>query len=223
MASWNGLLVWVLGWCFQAQYLDAFTLSGLIKPITEGTCHAGNGLKPRESIVVDSNTFTGEFAASYAMGLLIKENKSGQLQVRKGMYGFHWIERICSMALKMLTIDYAIEYIYFLCILLWCWGFRGYVNGYVGFINLKSHFLVCYSIRNGILDHVYFGMVEILDWQIHVIILDKIWKNGMELLYAKILHKDKIWVEYFGFHYTHQIGFPKHIKFVFNESTKLEL
>ncbi|KAG2280849.1 hypothetical protein Bca52824_052069 [Brassica carinata] len=63
-----------------AQYLDAFTLSGLIKPITEGTCHAGNGLKPRESIVVYSNTFTGEFAASYAMGLLIKENKSGQLQ-----------------------------------------------------------------------------------------------------------------------------------------------
>lgn len=101
--------------------------------------------------MVDSNTFTGEFAASYAMGLLIKENKSGQLQVRKGMYGFHWIERICSMALKMLTIDYAIEYIYFICILLWCWGFRGYVNGYVGFINLKSHF---------------FGMVQHKEWYI---------------------------------------------------------
>lgn len=69
--------------------------------------------------MVDSNTFTGEFAASYAMGLLIKENKSGQLQVRKGMYGFHWIERICSMALKMLTIDYAIRvYIFHLHIAL---------------------------------------------------------------------------------------------------------
>ena len=167
------------------------------------------------SRLMASNTVTRDLALSYAMGLLIKVHKAGQSQVRRGMYGAHWIEKFFSMALTILTIGYVMEYMYFICILLWCWGYNGYDNGYMGFIKIESYLLVWYITRNGILDHAYFGTRDILDWQIHEIVYDTVWKNGMELLYAKLLHKEKIWVEYFWLLYTHQIGFSNHIKFVF--------
>ena len=226
-------LLWCFGTVYWFRYWDEdfrinFWMQSLcwvsLNPTQRVLAMQKMGLRRQcRSRLMVSNTDTGGLTLSYAMGLWNKVHKVGQLHVRRGIYGAHWIGKIFSMAFTILTIGFVLEYLYSICNLLGCWGYNGSDNGYMGFIKFECYLLVWYNNRNGILDYVYLGTMEILDWQMHEIVHDTVWKIGMELLYDKFLHKDEIWVEHFGLHYTHQIGFSKHIKFVFNESTKLEL
>lgn len=140
------------------------------------------------------NTVMRRLTLSYELGLWNKVHKVGQLYVRSGIYGVHLIGKTFSMAFTILTFGCVLEYMYSSYNRIGRWGYNGSNNGYMGFIKAENYLLV---------------------WQIHEFVHDTVWKIGMEVLYDKVLHKDKVWVENFGPHYSHQFGFSKHIKFVF--------
>lgn len=161
------------------------------------------------------NTVMRRLTLSYEMGLGNKVHKVGQLYVRRGIYGVHLIGKTFSMAFTILTFRCVLNYMYSSYNRIGRWGYNGSNNGYMGFIKAENYPLVWHNKGNGILDFVYLGTMEILDWQIHEFVHGTVWKIGMELLYDKVLHKDKVWVENFGPNYSHQFGFSKHIKFGF--------